>query len=340
MFLSSRFLGKRPVSPRSGPNPGQAPRLFSRPFSGPSQRLSWHLSLGLALALCLAFASSRPALAQEAPAKGKTALLLVAFGTSVPEAREAFRAIEDKARAAFPGQEVRWAYTSHIIRTKLAAGGEILPTVEEALDSLARDGFARVAVQSLQVVPGEEFHKVVRAVQSRAPGFERLTLGQPLMAGTGDLKRLAEVLPTCVPAGRKPSESVLFMGHGTAHAAGAFYPALEYYLERQGGRLHLATVEGEPSLEDALARLKKDKTRTAWLVPLMSVAGDHAQNDMAGSEDDSWVNVLAKAGIKSKPVLKGLGQCGPVADLWIEHLGQAVQALDQAPGGKHARKEQ
>jgi sirohydrochlorin cobaltochelatase len=336
MFLSSRTADHRPVFPRFGRNPG----LSGHPASRPSSRLSLRLALGLALALCLTLGLARPAPAQEAPAKGKTALLLVAFGTSVPEAREAFRAMEDKARAAFPGQEVRWAYTSHIIRKKLAAGGETLPTVEEALDALAKDGFTRVAVQSLQVVPGEEFHKVVRAVQTRAPGFERLTLGQPLMAGTGDLKRLAEILPTCVPAERKPSDTVLFMGHGTAHAAGAFYPALEYYLERQGGRMHVATVEGEPSLEDAVARLKKDKVRTAWLVPLMSVAGDHAQNDMAGSEDGSWVNVLAKAGIKTRPVMKGLGQCGPVADLWIEHLGQAVQALDQAPGGKHARKEQ
>ena len=285
------------------------------------------LALGLALSLCLALAS-RPAQAQEAPAQPKTALLLAAFGTSVPEARASLTAIGDKVRAAFPGVEVRWAYTSHIIRKKLAAQGEVLPTVEDALDSLAKDGFARVAVQSLQVVPGEEFHKVVRAVQSRAGKFARVTLGQPLMAGTGDLKRLATILPACVPAARKPSEPVLFMGHGTAHAAGAFYPALEYYLEHAPGRMHVATVEGEPTLDEAVALLKKGKARTVWLVPLMSVAGDHAHNDMAGSEDDSWVNVLAKAGIKARPVLKGLGQCGPVADVWIEHLGQAVQHLE------------
>lgn len=276
--------------------------------------------------------------ASSAPAPAPTAILLVAFGTSVPEARDSLRRIEARAREAFPGTEVRWAYTSHILRRKLAEAGEVLPTPEEALAALARDGFVRVAVQSLQVVPGEEFHKVVRAVSARAGEFQALTLGRPLMGDTGDLKRLAQVLPACLPAERKPSEPVLFMGHGAAHGAGAFYPALQYYLERSPGRLSVATVEGEPTLEDAVKDLKKAKARTVWLAPLMSVAGDHAVNDMAGEEADSWVNVLARAGITARPVLRGLGQCEAASGLWIEHLGQAVQALDR-PAGAGKRKE-
>ncbi len=309
-------------------------RSFGLRRAVPSRGLAVVLALGLAVAF-----SPRPVRAQECPIPTRTAILLVAFGTSVPEARQSFQTIEDKARAAFPGRELRWAYTSHILRKKLAAEGETLPTVEETLDTLAHNGYAQVAVQSLQVVPGEEFHKVVAAVNSRASRFDRVALGQPLMAGTDDLKRLAEVLPACIPAQRKPSETVLFMGHGTAHPAGVFYPALEYFLERSDTKMHVATVEGVPSLDDAVAVLKKAKARTVWLVPLMSVAGDHAVNDMAGSGDGSWVNVLARAGITAKPVLKGLGQCGPVSDLWIEHLGQALAALDQAERPKHVKKD-
>jgi len=260
--------------------------------------------------------------------KPNTAILLVAFGSSVPEARDSLRRIEGKTREAFPGTELRWAYTSNVLRQKLAQEGLDMPSVDEALEALLKAGFSRVAVQSLHIVPGEEFHKTVIAVGANKAKFERLALGQPLMASPQDLERLAEVLPTCLPAERQASETVLFMGHGTRHPAGVFYPALQYYLVRKHKNVFLATVEGAPSLDDALPMLKSAGSTTVWLAPLMSVAGDHAQNDMAGAKDDSWVNVLARAGLKAKPVMRGLAQCDRIVDIWIEHLREALNSMD------------
>ena len=270
------------------------------------------------------------AVAAEKVRKEKLGILLVAFGTTVPTARIAFDNIDRKVRAAFPEIEIRWAYTSRIIRRKLAKGGEIIPSEIGALAAMADDGFTHVAVQSLHTIPGQEFHGLVRtarAFEGMPKGIERVVVAPPLLATSKDAGRAVDALIANFPRERRADEAVVLMGHGTHHAANNFYPALQYFFWKKDYNVLVGTVEGVPLLAGVLAELKKRKITKAYLMPFMSVAGDHARNDLAGDEPDSWKSILTKAGIECIPVLKGTAEFDAVVDIWVDHLKAAVAAL-------------
>ena len=276
--------------------------------------------------LCLAAAS---AAAEQPLRKG---ILLVAFGTSVPEARAAFRSFEAKVRAAFPDAAVRWGYTSQKVRAAEAARcGPVLESPTEALSRLRAEGVGRVAVQSLHVIAGEEFHELLREIAPlRAPGgFERLSVGLPLLASSADARRLSEAVVACAPHERRSGEALVLMGHGTAHPADLAYPALQHFLAGKDPRAFVGTVEGELTVEDILSGLRAKKIRKAWLMPLMTVAGVHVRDDMAGDQEDSWKSILGRGGVRCEPVFRGLAECPQAAELWLAHLKTAWEALDQ-----------
>lgn len=257
----------------------------------------------------------------------KKGILLVAFGTSVPEAQVAFKNIEEKVKAAFPDVPVRWAYTSHIIREKLAKEGQHLDSPVVALAKMKDEGFTHVAVQSLHTIPGEEYHDLVAVAHSfkgQPNGIRRILVGNPLLAQDEDLRKAADAMLSNVPDKREKDEAVIFMGHGTHHPGNAFYPAFQYYLWKKDANAYMGTVEGSPSLDDIMASLKARGVKKAYLIPFMSVAGDHAQNDMAGPEDDSWKSILTKAGIECETVLKGTAEYDNIVEIWVEHLKGAM----------------
>lgn len=257
----------------------------------------------------------------------KKGILLVAFGTSMPEAQVAFKNIDEKVKKAFPGVEVRWAFTSYIIREKLAKEGKKLDSTAVALAKMKDENFTHVAVQSLHTIPGEEYHdlvKTVHAFKGMPGGFKELLVAYPLLASNDDLVKAADAMLANIPKERKKDEAVILMGHGTHHPGNSMYPAMQYYFWKKDPNVFVGTVEGAPSLDDIMADLKKNNIKKAWLMPFMSVAGDHARNDMAGDEDDSWKSILTKAGIKCKPVLKGTAEFDNIVDLWIEHLKGAM----------------
>jgi len=262
------------------------------------KKIAW-----LMVVLALGGWLSWPAGAQaKEPGRGKAmkkAILLVTFGTSLPKAQAVFDLIDVAVKKAHPGLEVRWAYTSKKIRLKVAKqqGKEWL-SPEEALARLMDEGFTHLAVQSLHVMPGQEFHQlasVVKGFGAMAEGFSRITLGQPLCSTTDDLKAVSAALVADLPPQRKKNEAVCFMGHGTHHPAGVVYPALAYLLAQADPLLFMGTVEGYPMVEDLKAQLIARGVHKAYLVPFMTVAGDHAVNDMAGDEPDSWKSVLTQA---------------------------------------------
>ena len=262
--------------------------------------------------------------------KEKKGILLVAFGTTIPAARVAFDNIDRKVRAAFPDSEIRWAYTSRIIRRKLARGGEIIASETGGLAAMADDGFTHVAVQSLHTIPGEEFHRLhhtAHAFGGMPKGIKRVVVAPPLLATSKDMERAVDALMANLPKERKADEAVVLMGHGTHHAANNFYPALQYFFWKKDPNILVGTVEGSPALDDVLAELRKRNITKAYLMPFMSVAGDHARNDLAGDEPDSWKSILTKAGIACVPVLKGTAEFDEVVDIWISHLKVAVAAL-------------
>ncbi len=253
----------------------------------------------------------------------KKGILLVAFGTSIPEAQSAFRNIERRAKAAFPGIPIRWAYTSSIIRHKLAKEGKQIDSVEIALARMMDEEFTHVAVQSLHTIGGQEYHDLQRnahAFGQMAGGFDRLIVGYPLLATERDIQRVTEILLRVIPEERREGDAVVFMGHGTHHPSNAFYAALMYHLQRRDRNVFVGTVEGAPAIEDLKAILIERGIKKAYLMPFMSVAGDHAINDMAGDEEDSWKTILTKAGITCSPVLKGTAEYDEVVDIWLDHL--------------------
>lgn len=260
----------------------------------------------------------------------KKGILLVAFGTSVPKAQVSFRNIEKKVKAAYPDIPMRWAYTSKIIRDKLAKSGQHIDSPETALAGMMDEGFTHVAVQSLHTICGIEFHGLQRNVQAfagMAGGFDNIQVGYPLLGAEDDLERVVTEMIRIIPEKRKKSEAVVLMGHGTPHPGNAFYAAMMYHFQQQDPNIFVGTVEGSPEIDDIKALLLKKKIRKAWLIPFMSVAGDHAMNDMAGDEDDSWKSILTAAGIECVPVLKGTAEYDGMVDIWVDHLGAALSRL-------------
>ena len=255
----------------------------------------------------------------------KIAILLVTFGTSVEKAQSSFTNIEKRVKAAFPGTEVRWAYTSNIIRKKLAKEeGKQIDSPEMALARLMDEGYTKVAVQSLHMIPGAEFHEInanARLFAQMAGGIDQVKVSLPLLISDETMEQaLRAVITKMVPKERKPGEAVVLMGHGTHHPTDAMYSALMYKAQQMDANLYVGTVEGHPTFEEIRDMLVAKKIKKAYLIPFMTVAGDHAMNDMAGDEPDSWKSQLTKAGIESIPVMHGLGEVDVIVDMWIAQL--------------------
>ena len=258
----------------------------------------------------------------------KKGILLVAFGTTVPEAQISFENIERSVKKAFPGIPVRWGYTSRTIIRKMGEKGIQLATPEEALSSMMRENFTHVAVQSLHVMPGAEFHGLVKNVQRFAgmsKGLKKVIVGDPLMTTSEDVQRVAENFFRIIPPERGKTDAVVFMGHGTHHPANVYYAALNYHVQKLDPNVFVGTVEGWPEIDSITSDLKNNRIEKAYLMPFMTVAGDHARNDMAGPEENSWKSILEKEGINCVVVLKGTAEFQEFVDIWVDHLRAAFE---------------
>ena len=260
----------------------------------------------------------------------KVGILLVAFGSCEPSAQVSFQNLDKKTKAAFPGIPVRWAYTSHIIRKKLAKQGTSLDSPEVALAKLMDDGFTHVAVQSLHTIGGQEYHDLRRTVGAfkMMGGFHRIILGNPLLATQEDMQRAVDAILKTIPQDRQKGDAVVLMGHGTHHPSNAFYAALMFQLQLKDPNIFVGTVEGYPEIDDIKKMLLEKNIKKGYLMPFMSVAGDHAKNDMAGDEEDSWKSVLTKAGIECVPILKGTAEYDSFIDIWVSHIRGPLSHFD------------
>ena len=264
------------------------------------------------LACCL------PALAEK---KAEEAILIVAFGTSVEKARVSYANVEKQVKGAFPGKEIRWAWTAHSL-LKSSEGAAML-SPQEALARLGTEGFKKVSVLSLHVIPGQEYSNLVEtaaAFEGLPKGLEEVQLSPPLLWDTDSMRVVAELLLKSVPKKRKAGEAVLFVGHGTHHPAGVYYPALQNYLNTSDPQAFVGTVEGDLDLAAVSKTLKMKGIKKVWLIPLMTVAGDHATNDLFGDEADSWKQTLKAAGIAVEEVKMGLGENPDLVSRWVKGL--------------------
>jgi sirohydrochlorin cobaltochelatase len=287
-------------------------------------------AIKLLLLLALVFLVLPPALLAAHGDKRpmKKGILLVAFGTTVPEAQISYDNIERSVKKTFPGIPVRWGYTSRTVIRKMGERGKQLATPAEALSTMMRENFTHVAVQSFHVMPGAEFHGLVKNVQrfeDMSKGLKKVIVGYPLMTTSGDLQRVAETFLRIIPQERRKTDAVVFMGHGTHHPANVYYAALNYHVEKLDSNVFVGTVEGWPELDGIMSDLKKNRIKKAYLMPFMTVAGDHARNDMAGADENSWKAILENAGIECVPVLKGIAEYQEFVDIWVDHLRAAFE---------------
>lgn len=266
--------------------------------------------------------------AREKNVDGKKAILVVSFGTSFEDSLKAnIEASERAIAAAYPDYEIRRAFTSGIVIKVLAKRGVTVDTVDRALERLHADGFSRVVVQPLHLIPGEEFHQLLEALAPFRPSFDEVAVGVPLMCDAESYFTLAgAIAPTLPETG--PGEAVVFMGHGTHHPANAAYPTIQRVFDDLGLPVYVGTVEGYPTLDDVIALLKRDGVQKVTLFPLMLVAGDHANNDMAGEEPDSWKSILSAAGFEVECALRGLGELESVRSIYADNAGKAIASLN------------
>lgn len=279
----------------------------------------WVLTMSLLLVATGVFAAE----GHGHDAAKKVGILLVAFGSSEASAQVSFENIDKKVKAVHPDIPVRWAYTSHIIRKKLAKQGQSLDSPAMALAKMQDEGFTHVAVQSLHTIGGEEYHDLRRTIEAFKimGGFQRIILGYPLLATQSDMQRAVDAIMKAIPASRSAKDAVVLMGHGTPHPSNAFYAALMYQLQLKDPNIFVGTVEGFPGIDLITEQMKRKKIKKAYLMPFMSVAGDHAKNDMAGDEDDSWKSILTRAGFTCEVVLKGTAEYEDFVDIWVDHVG-------------------
>lgn len=265
----------------------------------------------------------------------KDAILIMSFGTTFPETRaKTIDATVNSIKALYPDTKVVVAYTSHIIIDRVKANeGVTVPTPEEALEQLKADGYTRVAMASLDIIPGMEYDYKKAVFNLYKDNFKKITFGTPLMYWQGqedkndDVAETMQALTTQFPkVGKK--DAVLIMAHGTPHPANAYYAVMQDKLEALGyDNALIFTVEGTPSFDNVLEKLKERKIKNVTLMPLMMVAGDHALNDMAGDEEDSFKSMLLKEGFEVDVYLHGLGENVEVQNIFVKKASQAWEAL-------------
>ena len=289
----------------------------------------------VAAAICNAMlyqASNNAREEREGRTMTERAVLAVSFGTSHRDTLEKnIAAIEAELAAAFPERTVRRAFTSGMILRKLAGEGTHIDNVPQALERLLAEGCTDVVVQPTHVMNGEEYHKLLAQAEPYRARFARMSFGRPLLTAAEDYAALGRALMEALPAQRADT-AVLYMGHGSEHQANSAYALMEYAFHDLGRKdVVIGTVEGYPGFGEALRRLKeRPQVRRVELRPLMTVAGDHAKNDLAGDEEDSWRRRLEAEGYETVCVLTGLGEHPAVRALFVEHARQAEQLQAEA----------
>lgn len=269
--------------------------------------------------------------------KNKDAILVMTFGTTFADTRaKTIDAVEAAIQKAHPDIPVFEAYTSHIIidRVKAKEGIQKM-TPEEAFSKLKAEGYTRVAVVSLDVIPGMEYSYDSIITKMQMSKFKELSLATPLMyfQGTeGEPDQVVDFLNAVksqFPVMGK-EDATLIMAHGTPHPGNAYYSVIQDRIEKLGmNNVFVYSVEGRPNLDDVIPKLKSKGFKNVTLMPIMMVAGDHANNDMAGDDPDSHKSILTKAGFKVNTYIHGLGENENVRALYIQRANEALAAFQK-----------
>lgn len=260
----------------------------------------------------------------------KKAVLVVSFGTSYNETRKkTIEACENKIKNSLEGYDFYRAFTSGMIINKLRKRDKMeIFNPSEILEQLYKDGYEEVVVQSLHIICGDEYNKLKDMVAEYEDKFEKISLGRPLLTYIDDYRETVEAVKQDLDK-MDIDEAIVFMGHGTEHESHSAYPAIEYMFRDYGINAFVGTVEGYPELEQVIKKLKEENIKIVDLMPFMLVAGDHAINDMASEEEDSWKTILEQEGFNVKVHLKGLGENLYIQEKFKNHAIDCMKELQE-----------
>ena len=277
--------------------------------------------------------AAQAGIAQADEAKApKPVILVVSFGTSYNDSRHiTIGAIEDAIRETYPDYDVRRAFTAQIIIDKLAErDGIVIDNFEQAMDKLVEEGVQKVVVQPTHLMAGYEYTDVLNSLQQNyADKFDAIVLGDPLLTSDEDYSAVAEAICDATAAYDDGQTAICFMGHGTEADSNEDYTHLQQVLTDAGHTSYfVGTVEATPTFDDVVKAAQAAGFTRAVLRPLMVVAGDHANNDMADTEDpDSFASKFIAAGFEVECVVEGLGQLVAIDDIYVRHVADAIAQL-------------
>ena len=282
---------------------------------------------------------------------GEKELLVVSFGTSFNDSRVAdIKSIEDALQEANPDWSVRRAFTAQIIINHIQArDGEKIDNMEQALERAVANGVKQLVVQPTHLMHGAEYDEMCAAIDKVRDQFDSVEIAEPMLGEVGndatiinaDKEAVAKAVVAAAleesgyestAAAKDAGVAYVLMGHGTAHVAKVTYSQMAAQMDKLGyENVFIGTVEGEPedtSCEAVIAAVKEAGYTTVVLRPLMVVAGDHANNDMAGADEDSWKTMFEAAGFTVNCQISGLGRIADVQQLYIAHTKAAMDLLN------------
>ena len=260
---------------------------------------------------------------------GENEILVVSFGTSFNDSRVAtIGAIENDLEKAFPEYSVRRGFTADIIIDHVyRRDGEKIDNITEALERAVKNGVKNIIIQPTHLMAGFEYDDVVAEIAKYSDSFE-ITMGKQLLSSDADFTVVRDTVVDLMKEYNDGKTAIVFMGHGTEHASNHVYADLQAMMPEN---YFIGTVEAEPSVEDVLALVQAGSYERVILRPLMIVAGDHANNDMAAEDDpESWYSIFTAAGYKVECVLEGLGQVEAIRDLIVAHCRETIASAAPA----------
>jgi sirohydrochlorin cobaltochelatase len=257
-------------------------------------------------------------------------IILCAFGTTT-QSRLTYDHLHTVIERQFPESRIHWYYSSPTVRRAIRKDAPQQPeSLVSILDLIEAEAPSNIVVQSMHVLPGQEFHRIVRESRQRTP---YPAIGMPLLNTPGDYHDVAECLAHLVPEDKHTA--LLVLGHGTRHPSWTAYPALEKVLRvRFGGRAFVAGLEHYPVSDTVIDEIRASGYTHVRVVPFLMVAGMHFQRDIEGEHPDSWKARLSRSGIGLSIHDSGLGMLPGIGEIFCNHIREAPHPANMGPGAK------